>query len=753
MRESAGVAELRLQIENCDGVLSVFEKMLEKCQSDLGNIAGGVRHMKERADAFEMLSKNRQRAETSVAGWIETAAIPRGLSKAIHDVDVGDALYCQHLKVLQDKLAFVAKYTKCGGDMPVSCANAAPLLRRLRARAVERICVHLKAEMRKLEDDNELLYALTLGQAGKADSNKVIYALTLGQAGGAALKQLHDRQHQLLRSSPLILFLISSSTDGDGGEEVYGQMLTQYTNTMGAALASQLRAEYRTYAAYGVRDCITCRHSLFPEIESEKGRMALIVSKGAVLGHAGLAAVKGMTQGIAQGVVGVSTGQLRQLRHFNPSTWDMGGQGSEADWMLGDRLEHMQGLTSVHHKDKEANNQEHQGKDANNQEQVSTHQPPELVLHRLLLSFGDLLDGESGIVCKLFPRRSGDELIGMFVPCVSGIREAAAQLIESTVDPVSLLLMALSLETSQRKICDVLCCDPGTGAAFDDFYMWGYMTVWPKFKMSVQAQVAAVRRAADTCLLSLPSHMAHVEAFIVRYAHLSGAFYVVDAQLETQSREMAGMSLKLMWSEVWLLTSTLSLQLPAANKRSIFILNQLHAILDVYYQLGVCSAACGPVRDKVRQEIERLLPLLLGQRYKALIALLAELEAAQLQPSRSSINVNAAVSVLMGFKEHWKMDAHTCSAFLTASCSRPQVALAPSLQLCAFVARLLALLSLASSWSLLISIYGCGIKCMGTSRTQDPLAARPRIRRLPGTDLQIPNIYTYIYTYICVLRV
>jgi len=40
VHQSAGVAELRLQIEQCDGVLSVFEDLLHKCQSDLGNIAG-----------------------------------------------------------------------------------------------------------------------------------------------------------------------------------------------------------------------------------------------------------------------------------------------------------------------------------------------------------------------------------------------------------------------------------------------------------------------------------------------------------------------------------------------------------------------------------------------------------------------------------------------------------------------------------------------------------------------------------------
>lgn len=215
VHESAGVAELRLQIETCDAVLGVFEQLVNKCQADLGNIAAGVRHMKERADAFEVLSKNRQGAEAAVARWVEGVAIPRGLSKAIHEVDVGDPTYCQHLQALSDKLAFVAKHSTARGEMPVSCRNAAALLHRLHARAVERISAHLKSEMRQLEDDNQLLYAITLGQAGKADAqqmlSKGLYALTLGQAGAVgAMSLLRDRQQLLLRSSPLIHFLIDA---------------------------------------------------------------------------------------------------------------------------------------------------------------------------------------------------------------------------------------------------------------------------------------------------------------------------------------------------------------------------------------------------------------------------------------------------------------------------------------------------------------------------------------------------------------
>ena len=84
-------------------------------------------------------------------------------------------------------------------------------------------------------------------------------------------------------------------------------------------------------------------------------------------------------------------------------------------------------------------------------------QPPECILHRLLLSFGDLLDHESVYLCKMFPARAGNELSRMFVPAAQALREAAEALVAACADPVSLLLMVLSLEISQRKVCMYVC--------------------------------------------------------------------------------------------------------------------------------------------------------------------------------------------------------------------------------------------------------------------------------------------------------
>jgi len=514
VRECAGVAQLRLQIDNCDAVLGVFEELVNKCQTDLGSIAGGIRHMKERADAFEVLSKNRQGAEASVAKWVEGISIPRGLSRAIHEVDVGDVEYFQHLQTLGDKLAFYAKQSKGRGDTPVSCRNAGALLHRLQMAAVERISAHLKREMRQLEDDNKLLYALTLGQAGKADAhqllNQGVYALTLGQAGTVgAMSLLKERQQALLRSSPLIHFLIAAP----GTSKVYQEVLERYTDTMRRALASQIRAEYKSYACMEI---IGNRHLLFPAKESSS-----LWSKGAAVGKRGLRkSLAGLT-GITKGVVGAAKGDIAELRQFNPATWAVERPPAEEDWCLGDRLQTILAMASTR-------DQGGKGGGGGGGEE-GEQQPPECILQRLLLSFGDLLDHESAYLCRLFPQRASDELPRMFVHALSAIREAAEVLIYYSYDPISLLLMVLSLELSQRKVCDVLCCDPGTGEGFDDFYMWGYMTIWPCFKETVDAQVESVCSACATVPVGTAGP--DIRRFVHRQLFFLGTYWEIIVSL------------------------------------------------------------------------------------------------------------------------------------------------------------------------------------------------------------------------------
>jgi hypothetical protein len=57
----------------------------------------------------------------------------------------------------------------------------------------------------------------------------------------------------------------------------------------------------------------------------------------------------------------------------------------------------------------------------------------------------------------MFPARAGNELSRMFVPAAQALREAAEALVAACADPVSLLLMVLSLEISQRKVCMYVC--------------------------------------------------------------------------------------------------------------------------------------------------------------------------------------------------------------------------------------------------------------------------------------------------------
>lgn len=305
--------------------------------------------------------------------------------------------------------------------------------------------------------------------------------------------------------------------------------------------------------------------------------------------------------------------------------------------------------------------------------QAPTPQPPELVLHRLLLSFGELLDNESLVVCRLFPRRSGDELIDMFVPALQVIREAADALIHSTIDPTSLLLMIWSLESSQRKVCDVLCCDIGSGEAFDDFYIWGYKTVWPRFKESVEAQIVSVRAAVFTVVAAESS--SEIRLFAQRYAQLSAAFFLIDEHLQAQTAQMARMTLKYIWAEVQQLLSSLGQQMGDGKKGSVLVIDCLHQVLQVYYELGVCASACAPLRQALDEQSWVLLPLVMGERYVDMSVLVVgsgawsgAADAAETWwLDLSKFDLNEAQRVVIAFKQHWRMDFATTVAFLSSA--------------------------------------------------------------------------------------
>jgi hypothetical protein len=239
--------------------------------------------------------------------------------------------------------------------------------------------------------------------------------------------------------------------------------------------------------------------------------------------------------------------------------------------------------------------------------------------------------------------------------------------------------MIWSLETSQRKVCDVLCCDAGTGDAFDEFYMWGYMTVWPRFKELVEAHMASVRAVAFTVVVGECGDQ--IRVFAARYAQLSAALYRVDEQLQAQTAAMGRMTLRYMWAEVWRLLSSFGKQIGGGKQGSILVINCLHQIMEVYYELGVCAAACAPLRQALDEQSWVLLPLVLGERFVDIRALVEGSGGKSAPDSEetwwldlSKFDLNEAQRVVIAFKQHWRMDFATVVAFLTSALAHREAA-------------------------------------------------------------------------------
>lgn len=156
----------------------------------------------------------------------------------------------------------------------------------------------------------------------------------------------------------------------------------------------------------------------------------------------------------------------------------------------------------------------------------------------------------------------------------------------------------------------------------------------------------------------------------------------MDEQLQAQTAEMGRMTLRYTWAEVWRLLSSFGQQIGGGKKGSILVINCLHQVMDVYYELGVCAAACAPLRQALDEQSWVLLPLVLGERFVDMRALVqrsggwsvrAESEEAWWL-DLSKFDLNDAQRVVIAFKQHWRMDLATAVAFLTSALEHREAA-------------------------------------------------------------------------------
>ncbi|EKX51662.1 vacuolar protein sorting 52A [Guillardia theta CCMP2712] len=245
VRQSSGVAELRLHIEACDEMLKTFEDVLTTCQSELGGMGNTIMDMKRRANSLEVLANNRKSAEQRLAALIDGIAMPPGLARAIHEGEINDGMI-EHLQTLEAKLSFLDPHLNKGR---VAVDHVKPLLDRLKSKAVDRLRDHLLRKIRSLDSDHPFLHTFNLSHS---------------QGSSAIKKQHQEGQDKLRKDCAFVKFLL------DHHEEVYREVMSKYFETMGGILSAHFRSEFRVRQS-SIREVIRADHRLI-DISEVKSR-------------------------------------------------------------------------------------------------------------------------------------------------------------------------------------------------------------------------------------------------------------------------------------------------------------------------------------------------------------------------------------------------------------------------------------------------------------------------------------------------
>ena len=115
-------------------------------------------------------------------------------------------------------------------------------------------------------------------------------------------------------------------------------------------------------------------------------------------------------------------------------------------------------------------------------------------------------------------------------------------------------------------------------------------------------------------------------------------------------------------------------QIGGGKRGRILFANLVHHVLAVYYDLGVCAAACAPARKVLEEELEILFGLgVLGERYASMLSFIQRQEVGAAGGQIGMLEIQDAIVVLSSFRQYWKMDFATAAAYINANVKSPEV--------------------------------------------------------------------------------
>jgi len=203
----------------------------------------------------------------------------------------------------------------------------------------------------------------------------------------------------------------------------------------------------------------------------------------------------------------------------------------------------------------------------------------------------------------------------------------------------------------QRR--QVSCLDPYLDAL--------QLLLWPRLRVVLDANVASLRKAATTNLLTAPN--THPHTVTRRYAELAASLHALSSSESSGSSDTLQPPLHAMQQEVCQLLTTMAQNSPGLNQESslVFLVNNYDLVLTVFHERHLPRSATVAFEDLLREQGALFVESQLMKHYPELVKFVkaAEPAVADLDENRSGqappgVDVVKMEQVVKQFAQHWK---------------------------------------------------------------------------------------------------
>nr|CAG4707666.1 unnamed protein product [Naegleria fowleri] len=150
LEESERLADLHVQLQQCDSVLEKMENMLQNFQGSLGNISEEIKTLRDQSFTMNIKKRNRESAQQKLSVFVDKLVVSPDLTRKICDEPVSDS-YLEHLLILDEKKDYITAIQNDVKKPIKACDDMLPLLDRLCTKAVSKVRSYLLQQLNELK--------------------------------------------------------------------------------------------------------------------------------------------------------------------------------------------------------------------------------------------------------------------------------------------------------------------------------------------------------------------------------------------------------------------------------------------------------------------------------------------------------------------------------------------------------------------------------------------------------------------------